>query len=250
MVTCLPFINQAFHIDDRIYLETADHILQEPLFPYDYPLFFEGVLAKDMASHSHLPLTSYYLALVKTLTGSEREWVYHLAFLMFPLIAVFSFYDMARRYVQHPLAATLLFMVAPANLVLCHTVMPDMPLLAFWLLALSRFLRITSGQEEWQDRLVLFLAVMSAAFMSLLTVGLLMLIASFLFFRFWNSLPAHGRGFWLLLLAGPVLLWLCWYTRAYLHYDRLVLATVFLYVKNERAALDWSELGLKCLSFI
>ena len=250
VLTSLPFIDQAFHIDDRIYLSTADNILQSPLFPYDYPLYFEGRLAKDMASHSHLPLTSYYLALVKAVTGSEREWIYHVAFLVFPVIAVFSFYDMARRYVRNGLAATLIFIGSPAFLVLSHTLMPDVPLLALWLLSLSRVLRITSGEGDNRDRIVLVTAVMGAAFMSLLTVGLLLLITAYLGSRFWNSLPLHHRGFWLLLLGGPVLLWFFWYTRAYLHYDRMVLATVFLYVKNERVAFDWSELGLRFLSFV
>lgn len=249
-VTCLPFINQAFHIDDRIYLSTAEHILQAPLFPYDFPLYFEGILATDMASHSHLPFTSYYLALVKGLTGSEQEWVYHLSFLIFPVIAIFSFYDIARRYVLFPLGATLLFLVSPSFLVLSHTLMPDVPLLAAWLLALSRLLRITTGEEARHDRLILYSAVMCAAFMSLLTVGLLLLIGSYLLFRLWKSLPIHGRIYWVLLFLGPVLLWLIWYLRAYLHYDRMVLATVFLYVKNERVAFDWSELGLKFLSFL
>ena len=246
----LPFLNQAYHIDDRIYLSTSEQILKQPWFPYDYSLVFEGILVQDMASHSHLPFTSYYLALVRWLTGTASEWPYHLAFLIFPLLAAFSFYDIARRYLQESLVATILFLVSPAFLVLSHTLMPDVPLLAFWLLAISRMLRITSGEDAGSNRFVLVLAVLAAAFMSLLTTGLLLLILSHLFFRKWKNLPIHGSFFWLVLIAVPILLWVLWYTRAYLHYDRMVLATVFLYIKNERAAFDVGELGLKALSFV
>ncbi len=83
----LPFLNQAFHIDDRIYIEVARHAIEKPLFPYDYAPVFEGLVTPDAASHSHLPLTSYYLAAIRILTGGEREWAFHLAFLIFPWIA-------------------------------------------------------------------------------------------------------------------------------------------------------------------
>ena len=81
--TQLPFLFQAFHIDDRIYLRVAENIHQKPLYPYDYIPLFEGLGAPDAASHSHLPLVSYYLALLCWITGSQAEWVLHLGFLVF-----------------------------------------------------------------------------------------------------------------------------------------------------------------------
>ncbi|MGH9338195.1 MAG: glycosyltransferase family 39 protein, partial [Acidobacteriota bacterium] len=175
--TYLPFLNQAFHIDDRIYLQIADNILQKPFFPYDFEAIHEGFAAPDAASHSHLPLTSYYLALVKLLTGSEAEWVYHLAFIVFPLIAAFGFYDLASRYTCHPLAAACLLVVAPSFLVLSHTLMTDVPLLAFWIVALSSFMRIADGQAGRRDWLLCALSLLAAGFISLVTAGLILLMA-------------------------------------------------------------------------
>src|SRR5512141_1484967 len=108
LAVCIPFLNEAVHIDDRIYLEVADNILQKPFFPYDYHPIFEGFQAEDAASHSHLPLTAYYLATVKAVTQSDQEWVFHLAFMVFPLIAAWAMYDLARRFVHSPLAAAAL----------------------------------------------------------------------------------------------------------------------------------------------
>ncbi|UCF36928.1 MAG: glycosyltransferase family 39 protein [Acidobacteriota bacterium] len=248
-VLYLPFISQAFHIDDRIYLEIAGTALEKPFFPYDSPTLFEGLIAPDGASHSHLPLTSYYLALVRLLTGAESEWVFHLAFLVFPLLAGFSFYDLARRFVRVPLAATVLLLGAPAFLVLGHTLMPDVPLLAFWLLALSRFLRLASGEGVMADRVILILAILGAAFISMVSAGLVLLMAAYLVLDRRKPPTAPSTGFWIAVLLSPVLLWVMWYLRAYLYYDRFVLVNTLLHM-DKRSIFELNLLGARLLSFV
>ncbi|MDA2937112.1 glycosyltransferase family 39 protein [Acidobacteria bacterium AH-259-A15] len=249
----LPFVHQAFHIDDRIYLEVADNILDKPLFPYDYSPIFEGLITPDAASHSHLPLISYYLALIRLVTGSQKEWVYHLAFLVFPLLAAMGFYDLAQRYVRFRLAAACLLVVSPAFLVLSHTLMTDVPLLAFWIFSLSRFLRIANGEASTPDWVLCGLSLLAAGFISLISAGLILLMSAYLLIK------RRGTGEQTAalpttlaiacLLALPVLFWLLWYLRAYLHYDRLVLINTFLHM-SKREALSWDLMGLKALSFV
>ena len=244
--THLPFIFQAFHIDDRIYLEVAENALSKPFFPYDYLPVFEGMGASDAASHSHLPLTSYYLALVMAVTGSQSEWVYHLSFLVFPILAGFGFYDLARRYTRFPLAATCLLLLAPAFLVLSHTLMSDVPFWALWILTLSRFLRIRDRSANRWDWLVCALSLVAASFVSLLTVGLILLMGAHLLLeRNSSRISWH----WALILALPLLVWFLWYFRAYLHYDRFVLASTALHMAK-RAAFSWDGLAQRILSFI
>lgn len=243
----LPFLGQAIHIDDRIYLEIADQILRNPLYPYDYSPIFEGLVTDDAASHSHLPLTAYYLALVRLIGGAE-EWVLHLAFLVFPLIAVVSFYDLAGHYVRHRLLAGLLLVVSPAFLVLGHTLMPDVPLLAFWLLALSRLLRLRNQEAGRVDLILFGIGLLGAAFISLLAGGLLLLAGAFLIMSRNDLSPIVRKSVWLILLLAPAL-WLAWYLRAYLHYDRFVLIQTLLHV-GKREAFDWSLLGVKLVSFV
>ena len=244
--THLPFLSQAFHIDDRIYLEVADNALSKPFFPYDYLLVFEGVEASDASSHSHLPLTSYYLALVMAVTGSPSEWVYHMSFLIFPILAGLGFYDLARRYTRFPLAAACLLLLAPAFLVLSHTLMSDVPFWAFWILTLSRFLRIRDGGASRLDWVVCALSLVAASFVSLLTVGLILLMGAHLL-RDRNSSRVSWH--WALILALPLLVWFLWYFRAYLHYDRFVLASTALHMAK-RAAFSWDGLAQRILSFI
>jgi hypothetical protein len=243
----VPFAGRAFHIDDRIYLEIADNILRQPLFPYDYSPVFEGLVTPDAASHSHLPLTSYYLALLKLVRGNDSEIAMHLAFLVFPAIALWSFLDLCRFYVGRRAAATALLITSPAFVVLGHSLMPDLPLLALWLLALSRFFRITHGSSSRTDWLLLATGLLGAAFLSLLTAGLLLLMAAHLWL---NRRPGEGGSHRLLsmTLALPLLLWVAWYLLSWLHYDRFVLVNTFRHMAK-REAFDWSLFGLKAVSF-
>lgn len=244
----LPFLFKPFHVDDRIYLEIADQIIRNPLFPYDYPVVFEGIVTPDAASHSHLPLSSYYLALLKLATGSDAEWVAHLAFLIFPALLAWGFYDLAARFCRHPGAATAILLASPGVLVLGQGLMADVPLLAFWVLALSRYPRICRGEAGRWDGPVCVLALVAAAMISMLTAGLMLLMAAY-----WAALKVQGKadGGWraLVLLLAPLLVWTFWFARAYLHYDRLVLVNTFLHL-NKREAFDGGRAAVKLLSFV
>lgn len=248
----LPFLFQAYHMDDRIYLSIADHILKQPLFPYSFHVVFEGTQAPDVASHSHLPLTSYFLVVVKLLAGGHREWADHLFFAVFPLLAAAGMYDLSSRYVRFPLAATCLLLFSPAFMVHAHTLMNDVPLLALWLLALSRFLRVMDGSKSRVDRLICFVSVLLASFISLFTLALLILMGVFSLLRRRGperpERPAVSS--WLLmLLLAPVLLWGLWYLRGFFHYDRFVLVNTALHM-GKRHIFQWDIMLEKLLSYL
>src|SRR5215475_8890904 len=117
------FIDQAYHMDDAIYLLLARNVLQSPWFPQDRPTYFEGLYVPDLASTEHaLPLTSYWMALTAQLVKGFTEVSQHLAFLVFPLILSFSMYWLGRRFTAHPLLASLNLMFLPVVFVMSHTV--------------------------------------------------------------------------------------------------------------------------------
>ena len=250
LVTSLPFINQAYHIDDRIYLDVARNILTEPLYPYDFEALYEGFVAPDAASHSHLPFTSYYLALTQLVTGGQTEQVAHLAFLAFPLLAALAFYELARGVLRFPLAAAALLLSSTAFLTLSHTIMPEVALLSFWILTLAsfhHFLREPTSTWAWR---VCLGAILVAGFMSLLTVALVLLLGTdWVLYRRSAIWKDEARFRIALVLAAPFLLWLLWYLRAYLHYDRVVLVNTFLHIE-QRAPFYLAAVGSKLLSFL
>ncbi|GAB4254465.1 MAG: hypothetical protein Kow00109_29850 [Acidobacteriota bacterium] len=242
----VPFLGQAYHIDDRIYLEVARNILSKPLFPYDFPAAFEGISAPDAASHTHLPLLSYYLAPWIALFGEEREWVLHLVCLPFPLLAAWSFYRLARLWTHSAAWAPVLLLAAPAFAVLSHTLMTDIPFLAFWITAMAAGVRLHSGEGGRGDWVLLAGSVLGAAFLSLLTGGLLLLLGAMLVLFPRRGAPDRR---WWGIFAAPLLLWVLWYLRAYLHYDRWVLWNLATHVA-ERQAFDLTMFGAKALSFV
>ena len=250
LVTSLPFIDQAYHIDDRIYLDVARNILAEPLYPYDFDALYEGFVAPDAASHSHLPFTSYYLALTQLVTARQSEWVAHLAFLVFPLLAALAFYELASSLLRFPFAAATLLVSSTAFLTLSHTIMPDVPLLSFWILALAsfhHFLREPTSAWAWR---VCLGATLVASFMSLLTVALVLLLgADWVLYRrgsVWKDEQRHRIA---LVLAAPFLLWVLWYLRAYVHYDRFVLLNTLLHME-QHSPFSLSAVGSRMLSFL
>jgi len=246
--TYLPFINQAVHIDDRIYLEIADNILEKPLYPYDYPPIFEGYQAPDAASHSHLPLVSYYLAVIKLTTGSSREWVLHLGFIVFPLLAAWAVYDVARRFVRWPLAVACLMVVSPAFMTLSHTLMADVPLLSLWLVAFSGFLSVLDTPESKRGWLVLAAGLIGASLMSITTVIPIALFGGAVAYSRQPS-DRRQRISLLLLLIAPFAIWVLWFVAAYQHYDRFVLILTVMHMSH-RQTLDWWLVGVKGVSFL
>ncbi len=215
-------------------------------------MIFEGIVTPDAASHSHLPLNSYYLTAVRLVTGSQSEWVLHLFSLVFPLLAVLSFYDLASRFVSFPGLAAALLALSPGFFVLGHTLMPAVPLMAFWLLSLSKFVRIVDGEATPRDWLLCALGLAGAAMLSLLSAGLVILMAAH---AIWSR---HGEGEHsgsppvsgvVLLLLIPFAIWVLWYLRAFAHYDRFLLVNTALHMEK-RQVLDWGALAMKSLSFV
>ncbi len=137
LLLTVPFINQAFHWDDRDFIEQARVAAKDPSqFHYeDYSA--RGRFFKTFR-FQHPPVISWYLAPVIR-AGGESEPLLHGAYLVFPLIAAVSMYFLARRFTRHPLVASLLLTFTPGFLVMSHTLMGNLPGVSFWLLAAALF---------------------------------------------------------------------------------------------------------------
>ncbi len=134
----LPFLNQAIQGDDLYYLYGAEHAQIEPLHPNHARYVFRGEMV-DMRGNSHPPLNSWILGGLLAAAGDVKEVPFHLAYTLFSWIAAMSMLALARRFSQHPLLATALFCVVPAFVVNGNSLEADLPFLAFWMLAMARF---------------------------------------------------------------------------------------------------------------
>jgi len=146
LVLCLPFVGKAFHIDDPAFLNLSGMIGWNPLhaMPVDYD-FGGGVIPQLLPYEiTHPLLVPYFIKIVRAAFG-ESEIALHLAFLVFPVIALASLVALSATlfpgtgWLRLVLAA--FFATLPAFLVNAQNVMTDVPAVAFLLLAMMGFVR-------------------------------------------------------------------------------------------------------------
>ena len=135
----VPFLGKALHVDDRAFLSYAHAIAQGPLHPFAQTVVFEGKLISLFEQPN--PLVWPYCIAGWTALFGESEVALHLLTLVFALIALWAFADLAAKLeVEQPLAC-LLLASSSAFLVMGSSVMPDVPLLALSLLAVALIVR-------------------------------------------------------------------------------------------------------------
>jgi general stress protein CsbA len=222
----IPFLRQPFHMDDNFYMDMARNANVKPFFPNDTPYIFEGHLLPDMGSHSHPPLVTYFLAALQRIVGEGpgKELAYHSAALIFPILAVWSFYFIAGMYVARPLWASLGLAVCPLFLVMQHTLMTDVPTLSFWLAAVAAFVwAAETGRSGLYAASALFqFAAMFTSYHSALLAPLLAL---------YQYRKGSRRTGWITLLFAPALM-AGWFSMNYLHYHRWILGGTLGYIQT------------------
>ncbi|PIV12181.1 MAG: hypothetical protein COW11_03620 [Candidatus Omnitrophica bacterium CG12_big_fil_rev_8_21_14_0_65_43_15] len=135
----LPFINQAFHIDDTNFLYITKQILKDPLRPYSFNINWRGADERAFDILANPPLCPYYSALAIKLFG-QSEPALHGAYLIFAVAAGLFMFFLSRRFTRHALICSLLMLVTPAFMVMSHTIMPDTALLVFYLAGITLFI--------------------------------------------------------------------------------------------------------------
>lgn len=140
-VLCLlPFVDKAFHIDDPLFLWVARQIQAHPVDFYGFKVNWYLAEQPMSAVTKNPPLTSYYTALATALFG-WGEVPLHLAFLVWPVGAVWGTYRLAERLCTRPLLAALATLLTPVFLVSSTSVMCDTMMLCLWVWAVVWWLR-------------------------------------------------------------------------------------------------------------
>ena len=146
-LVCL--LDAAVSIDAPVFVAVARQIIAAPADPFGFQMIWDPTSPDTAVFNRNPPLLSYWLAPWIALFG-ERETVMHAALLPFPLGAALAFLGIARRLAGRGLAPALLLVASPAFAVLAATLMLDVPLLAFWLLAVYALLRgVEADRLDW-----------------------------------------------------------------------------------------------------
>jgi 4-amino-4-deoxy-L-arabinose transferase-like glycosyltransferase len=219
----LPFIGQAFHLDDVQYLDVAQNVYQNPFFPLDLPSVFEG-LQLTLWGHTHPPLNSYLIAgLLLFHDRSPSEVFLHSAFLFFPVLVTISFYFLSRRFIQNPFLAAALLATNPTLMVSAHTLMADVPLLGLWLCAAVLFLK---GVDENNRSLIYWsgIPITAACFYAYQAFAIIPLLGFYAVGR------KRLRGSAILVLGAPIVLMAGWQLSGYLYRGVMYASTMFQYL--------------------
>jgi len=146
-----PFINKAYHIDDTLFLRSAEQILKNPLRPYDVMINWFGIDQSLFSANKNPPLVSYILAFLGKIGGFGEKYI-HTVFSLFPLGGAIFMYLLARKLSGNALFITLLLIASPCFWVSGTNIMCDSALLFF---ALGSVLFYINGEEKGNAVLIL-----------------------------------------------------------------------------------------------
>ncbi len=246
-LTCaclLPFLGEAFHIDDTLFLWAAKQIAQHPLNPYGFSVVWYGTAMPMSEVTKNPPLAAYFLAFVGSCAGWS-EHVLHLASLVFSVAVILGVYQLGRDMTRSPVLAAGLTLAAPGFLVSATSVMSDVPMLAAWLFAVIFWRRgIREEKLGW-------LAVSSALIgvCSLTKYFGVSLIPLLFLYSVWSK---RRVGIWALFLTPPLAVlagYQVWTASLYGHGLLSGLATYVSYARSDHPASTLGNL-LVGLSFV
>jgi 4-amino-4-deoxy-L-arabinose transferase-like glycosyltransferase len=207
----LLLLDAAVSIDAPVFVAVARQIAKAPADPFGFPMIWDPTSPDTAVFNRNPPLLSYWLAPWIAVFG-ERETVMHAALLPFPVIAALAFQGLARRLTGRGLEPALLLVATPAFGVLASTLLLDLPVLAFWLLAVYALVR--GAQDESRGWL--------------LAAGLAAALAGLTKYVGFATAPLLAAGVWLLcrrrassllcVLAPLLLAWSAWGAYTYWRY--------------------------------
>jgi hypothetical protein len=148
----LPYVSGPFRIDDPYHLEAVKQVRQAPGDPYGFEINWDGTPKSAFTTYASPPLVPGWLALWSCFFP-QNEVSLHLAMLPFSLVAMVTFGVLARSFQAHPSIAMALLASSPAFLLASQVLMPDMPMLCLFLLAVTgaRFYQL---ERSWRAALV------------------------------------------------------------------------------------------------
>jgi hypothetical protein len=142
-VLFLPFLGKPVHMDDNGFLSMAK-------------AFDQASIDFSVLNSSHPPLLALYLAFLKKMSPDGVEIVLHGGYLLFPLLFALSTARLAHRLALPAIPIVLLLIGNIAVLPVGQTLMADLPMAAFWLLAAERLASWKSSGNPNAARIAIF----------------------------------------------------------------------------------------------
>jgi 4-amino-4-deoxy-L-arabinose transferase-like glycosyltransferase len=245
IVLLAPFLGKAFHIDDPMYLWTAQQIHKNPADFYGLVVNWFGYLDTMYLANQNPPLSSYFIALIALLFGWS-ETAIHMGFLL-PAIAVSTgTYALAKYYSSSSLLAGLLAVVSPVFLVSASNVMTDIFMVALYTWAVYFWLKGTH-ENNWKYLFLSAMLMLLAALTKYFAISLIPLLFTY------TLIKKHQLCRQLLFLLIPVfgLLLYQLYTQAMYDFSLITDATSYAFqIGHNENALSFAERTISGISYL
>ena len=155
-VVQLPFVSGPFRIDDPYHLEASKQMRRAPGDPYGFQINWDGTPKSAFVTYASPPLVPAWIALWNCFF-SNNEISLHVAMLPFSIVALVTFGVLARSFEVRSSLAMALLACSPAFFLASQVLMPDMPMLCLFLLAVSGA-RLYQLNRSWSALLIACLA--------------------------------------------------------------------------------------------
>ncbi len=131
LLVLLPFAAKPVHVDDALFVWTAQQVVRHPLDPYGFTVNWDGHRRPMVDMMQNPPLAAYGLAAVGAVAGWGEVGL-HLAAFAVAAATVAGVYRLAATFCRRPALAAALVLACPGFLVSATTLMADVPLLCLW----------------------------------------------------------------------------------------------------------------------
>jgi|LakMenE01Jun11ns_1017448.scaffolds.fasta_scaffold9957480_3 hypothetical protein len=200
LLSLLPFLSKAVHLDDTVFIYVAKQICQSPTDPFGLVINWYGHQMPLHEVQQNGPLASYYMALAASLLGWS-EVSLHTAFLVPAVASAVGMFYLAKRLCDQPVLSTLIMLLSPAFLVSGTTLMCDVFMMALWLW--SVVLWIWSADRHSHGWAILSAVLIGAGIVTkYYATAIIPLLLAYSLFR-WHDV--RSRVFYLLIPVAMVL---------------------------------------------
>ena len=177
LLALVLFMNKPFHIDDAVFLRSADNLPYTLVGEASGPVEFNGFLFEDLSPYesTHPPLIPYFLKLLGVFQPEEgyRFWAYHFFFLVFPILGIYYMRQLLRGEKTYAVAFLVL---SPLFFVNATNLMADVPMTVLWIGCIAELVAFDRNSDRsalLRMGILLWLALMTA-YQSLALIPLLL----------------------------------------------------------------------------
>lgn len=198
VLVLLAFAGKPFHIDDPLYLWTAQQVHQNPVDFYGFDVNWGKTTQPMYSMNQNPPGVAYYVALIAFFFG-WTEIPIHVGMALLAGVASVGTYLLGRAWCARPLVAALIAALSPVFLLSGSTVMSDMAMLACYVWAVLLWVwGLAKGRQGllFAASVLMGLAALTKYF-GLSVVPLLLV---------YSVVRRRGVGLWILHLAIPLLM--------------------------------------------